>query len=88
MDVNFSANINIASDKRDAAYFSLGTFMPFFYQDALRAVKKQVAHYYVAPEIRDNDEFELFYSDLEAWFLQLLDLLKAIIEGDTAAKMK
>ena len=58
--------------------------MPFFYQDATYQLQKTGRTYYVAPEFSDNDSFELFYADLEAWFYQLLELLEAIIAGDTA----
>ena len=61
---------------------SLGTFLPFFYQDATYNLQKTGRTYYVAPEFTDNDTFELFYADLEAWFYQLLELLEAIIAGD------
>jgi hypothetical protein len=63
---------------------TLGTFMPFFYQDATYQLEKTGRTYYVAPEFSDNDTFELFYSNLETWILQLLDLLEAVIAGDTA----
>jgi hypothetical protein len=85
MELIFLSQYQYALEERSPT-ISLGTFMPFFYQDATYRTEKTGRTYYVAPEISDNDEFELFYSDLEAWFLQLLDLLKAIIEGDTAAE--
>ncbi len=84
MQLIFKSNYYGIADQ--APLISLGTFMPFFYQDASYLLEKTGRTYYVAPEISDDDEFELFYADLEAWFLQLLDLLKAIIEGDTAAQ--
>ena len=84
MEVIFTKNYYATNERRPP--ISLGTFMPFFYQDATHGLEKTGRTYYVAPEISDNDEFELFYADLEAWFLELLDLLKAIIEGDTAAQ--
>ncbi|PWT71279.1 MAG: hypothetical protein C5B59_18405 [Bacteroidetes bacterium] len=66
-----------------STWITLGTFMPFFYQDATyNYLQKTGRTYYVAPELTDDDTFELFYSDLEAWFLQLLELLQAIIAGD------
>jgi Tc toxin complex TcA C-terminal TcB-binding domain/Neuraminidase-like domain/Salmonella virulence plasmid 28.1kDa A protein len=65
---------------------SLGTFLPFFYQDATFQQQKTGRTYYVAPEFSDNDTFELFYADLEAWFYQLLELLEAIIAGDNATE--
>ncbi|HYJ62162.1 MAG TPA: neuraminidase-like domain-containing protein, partial [Parafilimonas sp.] len=85
MELIFLSKYQYAIAERNPQ-ISLGTFMPFFYQDASTRFEKTGRTYYVAPEISDNDEFELFYSDLEAWFLQLLDLLKAIIEGNTAAE--
>ncbi len=85
MELIFLSKYNFAAEQRSST-ISLGTFMPFFYQDATYRFEKTGRTYYVAPEISDNDEFELFYSDLEAWFLQLLDLLKAIIEDDKKAE--
>lgn len=76
------ANQFAAVDKRPI--ITLGTFLPFFYQDATFHLEKTGRTYYVAPEFGDNDSFELFYADLEAWFFQLLELLEAIIAGDTA----
>ncbi len=71
---------------KEAPNITLGTFMPFFYQDATYQKQKTGRTYYVAPEFSDNDTFELFYADLEAWFYQLLELLEAIIEGDPNAR--
>lgn len=85
MELILLSKYQFASDQRNPP-ITLGTFMPFFYQDASTRYEKTGRTYYVAPEISDNDEFELFYADLEAWFLQLLGLLKAIIESDTAAE--
>ena len=45
---------------------TLGTFMPYFYQDQSRT-------YYVAPELSDNASFEFFDSDLEDLFIAILD---------------
>lgn len=45
---------------------SLGTFMPYFYQDKDKT-------YYVAPELGDNISFEFFYSDLEELWIALLE---------------
>jgi hypothetical protein len=45
---------------------TLGTFLPYFYQDQSRT-------YYVAPELSDNASFEFFDSDLEDLFLAVLD---------------
>jgi hypothetical protein len=78
----FMSNYSFASER--GAPMSLGTFMPFFYQDATYMSQKTGRTYYVAPEISDDDTFELFYSDLETWFLQLLDLLEAVLAKDKA----
>src|ERR1700693_3500532 len=48
---------------------TVGTFMPFFYQDASHT-------YFARPEISDNADFEFTYQDLE-------DLLVAFLEGNT-----
>jgi Tc toxin complex TcA C-terminal TcB-binding domain len=48
---------------------TLGTFMPFFYQDKSYT-------YFAQPEISDNADFEFGYQDLE-------DFLLAILEGNT-----
>ena len=77
-----STNQFATNDRR--ANITLGTFLPFFHQDATYKLQKTGRTYYVAPEFSDNDSFELFYSDIEAWFFQLLELLEAIIAGDTA----
>ncbi|MDN3657127.1 neuraminidase-like domain-containing protein [Ferruginibacter paludis] len=82
MQVIFKANQYAFSDRKST--ITLGTFLPFFYQDATYQQEKTGRTYYVTPEFSDNDTFELFYSDMEAWFLQLLELLEAIIAGDTA----
>ncbi|MEO6358536.1 MAG: neuraminidase-like domain-containing protein, partial [Ferruginibacter sp.] len=82
MQVIFKANQYAFSDRKST--ITLGTFLPFFYQDATYQLEKTGRTYYVTPEFSDNDSFELFYSDMEAWFLQLLELLEAIIAGDTA----
>jgi hypothetical protein len=47
---------------------TVGTFMPFFYEDASRT-------YFARPEISDNADFEFTYQDLE-------DLFIALLEGD------
>ncbi len=81
MQVIFKANQYAFSDRKST--ITLGTFLPFFYQDATYQLEKTGRTYYVTPEFSDNDSFELFYADMEAWFLQLLELLEAIIAGDT-----
>lgn len=48
---------------------SVGTFMPYFYQDGVRT-------YFAQPEISDGGDFEFIYQDME-------DLLFAVLLGDT-----
>ena len=48
---------------------TVGTFMPYFYQDQSRT-------YFAQPEISDNATFEFTYQDLE-------DLFLALLEGDS-----
>jgi Tc toxin complex TcA C-terminal TcB-binding domain/Neuraminidase-like domain/Salmonella virulence plasmid 28.1kDa A protein len=48
---------------------TVGTFMPYFYQDQSRT-------YFAQPEISDGADFEFTYQDLE-------DLFLAILEGDS-----
>jgi hypothetical protein len=55
------------SDRRRPV--TVGTFMPYFYQDQSRT-------YFAQPEISDNADFEFPYQDLE-------DLFLAVLEGDT-----
>jgi hypothetical protein len=45
---------------------TLGTLLPFFYQDAART-------YYVRPELTDDEAFEFLYSDFEKLFIALLE---------------
>jgi hypothetical protein len=47
---------------------TVGTFMPFFYQDQSRT-------YFVQPELSNGSDFEFFYQDLE-------DVILATIKGD------
>src|SRR5262249_42517834 len=47
---------------------TVGTFMPYFYQDQSRT-------YFVQTEISDNADFEFTYQDLE-------ELILALLEGD------
>lgn len=54
---------------RDGIPVTVGTFMPYFYQDQSRT-------YFVQPEISDDAGFEFTYQDLE-------DLFLAVLEGDT-----
>ncbi len=61
---------NIAAFSREREIpVTVGTFMPYFYQDASRT-------YFAQPEISDNADFEFTYQDLESLFL-------AVLEGDT-----
>ncbi|SOE87376.1 virulence plasmid A protein [Burkholderia sp. YR290] len=48
---------------------TVGTFMPYFYQDQSRT-------YFAQPEISDGADFEFTYQDME-------DLFLALLEGDT-----
>lgn len=48
---------------------TVGTFMPYFYQDQSRT-------YFAQPELSDGGDFEFTYQDME-------DLFLALIEGDT-----
>ncbi len=48
---------------------SVGTFLPFFYQD-------KAYTYFVQPELSDNADFEFTYQDLESLFM-------AILQGNT-----
>jgi hypothetical protein len=45
---------------------TIGTFMPFFYQDKKRT-------FFVAPEITNNAGFEFFYSNLEELFIAIFE---------------
>jgi hypothetical protein len=45
---------------------TLGTFMPFFYQDKKRT-------FFVTPEFTDDGDFEFFYSNLETLFIAILE---------------
>lgn len=52
-------------DDRDVVPVTVGTFMPYFYQD-------QYNTYFVQPEISDNADFEFAYQDLENLFMAVL----------------
>ena len=45
---------------------TLGTFMPYFYQDKDKT-------FYVSPELTDDGDFEFFYADLEALYIAILE---------------
>ncbi|HEX5553392.1 MAG TPA: neuraminidase-like domain-containing protein, partial [Chitinophagaceae bacterium] len=52
---------------------TLGTFMPFFYQDADKA-------YYVRPELTDDEAFEFLYADFEKLLIALLEQNTAVVQ--------
>jgi hypothetical protein len=56
------------SEERRAIPVTVGTFLPYFYEDQSRT-------YFAQPEISDNGDFEFTYQDLENLFL-------AVLEGD------
>jgi hypothetical protein len=60
---------NLAAIRERLIPVTIGTFMPYFYQDQSRT-------FFVQPEFSDNADFEFTYQDLE-------DLLMAVLEGDT-----
>jgi len=45
---------------------TLGTFLPYFYQDKNRT-------FFVTPELTDDGDFEFFYADLEALYIAILE---------------
>ncbi len=68
MIYGFYYKANEFAAQREGIPVTVGTFMPYFYQDQSRT-------YFVQPEISDNADFEFTYQDLE-------DLFLALLEGD------
>ena len=57
---------NLASIRERLIPVTIGTFMPYFYQDQSRT-------YFVQPEFSDNADFEFTYQDIEDLFLAVLE---------------
>ena len=67
LDIYYKQEFFAAGDR--GVPITVGTFMPYFYQDQSRT-------YFAQPEISDGADFEFTYQDLE-------DLFLAVLEGNT-----
>jgi hypothetical protein len=67
LDIYYKQEFFAAGDR--GVPITVGTFMPYFYQDQSRT-------YFAQPEISDGGDFEFTYQDLE-------DLLLAVLESNT-----